>query len=80
MQEYYLVALAQQRPEEDPSQVMKAAVSAAMGKLVTLTSLPGEGHLNQSFLCSTGTTSQFGAPHSSTVKGHKGRASFEVDS
>ena len=34
------MALAQQRPEEDPSQVMKAAVSAAMGKLVILLSCP----------------------------------------
>lgn len=36
VQEYYLVALAQQRPEEDSTQVMKSAVSAAMGKLVLL--------------------------------------------
>ena len=35
MQEYYLVALAQQRPEEEPSLDMKSAVSTAMNKLVT---------------------------------------------
>ena len=35
VQEYYLVALAQQRPEEEPSLDMKSAVSTAMNKLVT---------------------------------------------
>ena len=40
VQEYYLVALAQQRLEEEPSQVMKSAVSAAMGKLVSLLLVP----------------------------------------
>ena len=34
LQEYYLVALAQQRPEDEPSLDMKSAVSTAMNKLV----------------------------------------------
>ena len=34
VQEYYLVALAQQRPEDEPSLDMKSAVSTAMNKLV----------------------------------------------
>lgn len=37
LQEYYLVALAQQRPEEDSPQVIKSAMSTAMSKLVILT-------------------------------------------